>query len=251
MSDQFFEVSGVLGSQGPFGISGKPVPRKEGRVILSNLSRGGSEGGVQPSAGLKYVAEGVEIYRYGGKTYPVTAGNFLYVPEGSRGDVEIGRSEAANTLGLCVYLPDRPTSPQAADLDLPMIFPAACSELGRLLGGTVKKMVRDKGQRSAIASELLGRIVQDVEPLLEQTARIVDGINALKVATRYETLRRLNVARGYLHAVTDRQVELAELAKVAGVSRFQLLRSFRDAFGAPPAAYHRMLRLKQIGRAHV
>jgi transcriptional regulator GlxA family with amidase domain len=52
------------------------------------------------------------------------------------------------------------------------------------------------------------------------------------------------VARGYLHAVTERPVELAELAKAAGISRFQLLRSFRDAFGAPPGAYHRNLRLR-------
>lgn len=244
MSGQFFEVSGVLGPHIAFGETGRPIPRKEGRVVLSNLSRGGAEGAPQSSAGLKYVAEGVEVYRYGGKTYPVAAGNFLYVPEGRKGDVEIGRSDAANTLGLCVYLPEGPHGGEGADLDLPMIFPAACSDLGRLLSGTVKQMVRGNGQRSEIATQLLGRIVQDVEPLLEETAQIVEGIDALKVATRYETLRRLNVARGYLHDVTDRQVELAELAKVAGISRFQLLRSFRDAFGAPPAAYHRTLRLK-------
>jgi AraC-like DNA-binding protein len=244
MSGQFFEVSGILGPSIVFGLNGRPIAREDGRVVLSNLSRGSGEGAPQPSAGLKYVAEGVEVYRYGGKTYPVAAGNFLYVPEGTRGEVEIGRSEAANTLGLCVYLPDRPAGTEGGDLDLPMIFPAACSELGRLLSGTVNQMVRGKDRRPAIASELLGRIVQDVEPLLEETARIVDGVDALKAATRYETLRRLNIARGYLHAVTDRQVELAELAKVAGISRFQLLRNFRDTFGAPPAAYHRLLRLK-------
>lgn len=244
MSGQFFEVSGVLGPNMVFGIGGRPVPRDEGRVVLSNLSRGSGEGAPQPGAGLKYVADGVEVYRYGGKTYPVAAGNFLYVPEGKQGDVEIGRSDAAITLGLCVYLPAKGRSADAAELDLPMIFPAACSELGRLLSGTVKKMVRGRDQRPAIATQLLGRIVNDVEPLLEETVQIVDGIDALKAATRYETLRRLNIARGYLHSVTDRQVELAELAKVAGMSRFQLLRSFRDAFGAPPAAYHRTLRLK-------
>jgi AraC-like DNA-binding protein len=78
---------------------------------------------------------------------------------------------------------------------------------------------------------------------MEETLRMIAGIDAQKPSTRYETMRRLNVARGYLHEVTDRPVELAELAKVSGISRFQLLRNFRDVFGAPPAAYHRNLRL--------
>jgi transcriptional regulator GlxA family with amidase domain len=53
----------------------------------------------------------------------------------------------------------------------------------------------------------------------------------------------VNLARAYLHEVTDRAVDLQELARVAGVSRFQLLRNFRDSFGHTPAAYHRQLRL--------
>jgi len=165
------------------------------------------------------------------------------VPELQRGGVEIGRSDSSHALGLCVSLPGARRPPGRSELDLPMIFPAGCSSLGQLLGNTVRRMARSP-KRAQIAEGLLQQVGPDLEPLLEETARIVDGIDALKPATRYATLRRLNVARGYLHDVTDRPVELSELAKVAGISRFQLLRSFRDAFGAPPAAYHRTLRLR-------
>ncbi len=244
MVDHFFEVSGILGPDASFGASGAPVHRKKGRVVLSNLSRGSGESYAQPCPGLKYVASGVEVYRYGGKAYPVSAGQFLYVPELHPGDVEIGRSDSSSALGLCVYLPETDRAAGGNTVDSPMIFPAACSTLGRLLSETTSQMLRSGPRRAQIAETMLEQIAQHIEPLMEETSRIIDGIAALKPSTRYETLRRLNIARAYLHAVTDRSVELAELAKVAGISRFQLLRTFRDAFGAPPAAYHRNLRLK-------
>lgn len=248
MSAQFFEVSGILGPHVAFGPTGAPVPAQSGRVVLSNFSRGNSESSTQSAAGLKYVASGVEIYRYGRKTYPVPAGHFLYVPEMESGDVEIGRSEASSTLGLCVYLPAPAGSKPARHLDLPMIFSASCSQLGRLLSDGAKHMISSSPQRPLIAARLLQRAASQFESLMEETAGILEGLEALKAATRLETLRRLNVARGYLHSVTDRPVELAELAKIAGISRFQLLRNFRDAFGAPPGAYHRSLRLKLAKR---
>ena len=244
MVDHFFEVSGVLGPNVSFGASGAPVHRKKGRVVLSNLSRGSGESNAQPCAGLKYVATGVEVYRYGGKVYSVSAGQFLYVPELHPGDVEIGRSDSPSALGLCVYLPETDRPEGRNSVDAPMIFPAACSELGRLLSETASQMLRSGPRRAQIAESMLQKVAQHFDPLMEETTRIMDGIAAMKPSTRYEALRRLNIARSYLHAVTDRSVELAELAKVAGISRFQLLRSFRDAFGAPPAAYHRNLRLK-------
>ena len=244
MVDHFFEISGVLGSDASFGPSGAPVHRKKGRVVLSNLSRGNAESDAQPCPGLKYVASGVEVYRYGGKAYPVSAGQFLYVPELHPGEVEIGRSDSPSALGLCVYLPETERAIGGNRFDSPMIFPAACSELGRLLSETTSKMLRSGPSRAQVAENMLEQVAEHIEPLMEETCRIIDGIAALKPSTRYETLRRLNIARAYLHSVTNRSVELAELAKVAGISRFQLLRSFRDAFGAPPAAYHRNLRLK-------
>jgi AraC-like DNA-binding protein len=237
MAALFTEISGVLLPE-----PGAPVGQ-DGKVVLSNLRSGGSGSRGQATCGIKYVADGVEIYRYGGKSFVVEAGQFLIVPEQNEGEVEIGRSDSASAIGLCLYLPP-PLKPAAERLDAPMLFPAACSALGKALATSAAEMLRRKPAREAIARNLLGRVANDIEPLIEDTVRLLDGIDAMKPATRYETLRRLNVARAYLHSVTDRTVELAELARVAGISRYQLLRSFRDAFGAPPAAYHRTVRLE-------
>ncbi len=240
---EFLEISGVLNP------SYATTADAGGRVVLSNLTCGAAPSKPQPRACIKYVASGTEIYRYGGKTYAVRAGNFLIVPEGNGGEVDIGKLESTSTVGLCVYLP-KSDLPEGGRLDAPMLFPASCSTLGAALTAAAAEIMRPNAQRRVIAERLLAGIVRDMEPLVEETVRMIDGIDALKASTRYETMRRLNIARGHLHQVTHRQVELAELAKVSGISRFQLLRNFRDVFGAPPAAYHRNLRLR-LAKAEV
>jgi AraC-like DNA-binding protein len=55
-------------------------------------------------------------------------------------------------------------------------------------------------------------------------------------------------ARDYLRAHFADNVALAELAEIAGLSRFHLLRLFRAEFGVPPHAYQRMLRVEHAKR---
>ena len=235
----FSQVSGRLDGSLRRGV----VPGPEGKVVVSHLSAGSAASVPALRLGLKYVASGAEVYRYGGRTYGVSAGQFMIVPALTDGDVEIGRSSDGAAHGLCVYLPEVWEGP-ASGLDTPMLFPAKCSALGRLLAAAHASLRRAPRDAPAMAGALLARAAGDVEPLIEETVAQLDGLGSLRPATRYELLRRLNVARAYLHAVTDRPVELAELAAVAATSRFHLLRNFRNCFGAPPAAYHRRVRLE-------
>lgn len=58
-------------------------------------------------------------------------------------------------------------------------------------------------------------------------------------------------ARDYLHEHLFEDVRLTELAEVTAISKFHLLRAFRDRFGLPPHAYqlqHRIFRAKQLLR---
>jgi AraC-like DNA-binding protein len=61
-----------------------------------------------------------------------------------------------------------------------------------------------------------------------------------------DTFRRLCRARDFVHAHHAEPVTLAEIARVAGVSRYHFLRLFRDAFGATP---HEYLTRVRLGRA--
>jgi AraC-like DNA-binding protein len=217
--------------------------RPEGKVVLSDVTHGGHVGTRLHGTGIKYVAHGTEHYTIGGRHYAVRAGQFLCMSQSLEHDGEVRRG-GDRALGICMFVPAGGVAAAGADLfEVPLIFSAECSALGRLLRVRHKAMVQPAADRPALASNLLGAVETQLEPLMAETLSALDALPALKKATRYDSLKRLNVARGYLHDVTDRAVDLPELAAHAGMSRFQLLRYFRDCFGAPPATYHRQLRL--------
>lgn len=55
--------------------------------------------------------------------------------------------------------------------------------------------------------------------------------------------RELRQVRQILHEQLDANITLDELAALAGCSRYHLIRSFRQAYGAPPHRYRTLLRL--------
>jgi AraC family transcriptional regulator len=68
---------------------------------------------------------------------------------------------------------------------------------------------------------------------------------ATRAATRAELWRRANIARDYLHAHLAARVRLSEVAKVACLSPFHLLRVFQSAFGLTPHRYLNQCRLER------
>ena len=231
----FLELSGQLRS------GSLNVPDLPDLLVLSNLDRGASESRSGRRLSLKYVAEGLEIYRYGGRIFPVAAGQFLAVPPATIGDVEIGRSAGAGARGMCVSLDSNDFD---CGLDSPMLFPSQCSRLGRMLAGTHARMLNEPHRRNSAARSLIEEARHGVQPLLEEMVAQLGGIEAARAPTRYELLRKLNQARSFLHSVDHRAVQLPELARTAGISQFHLLRNFRSCFGHSPSAYHRRIRLE-------
>lgn len=240
MQFQFVELHGELRSGGIASAG------SSGLVVLSDLDRGAAESGARDQVSLKYVSEGTEIYRYGGKTYAVTAGQFLAVPARHAGVVEISRSSGERARGMCLTL-DASTIGRGG-LEAPMLFPARCSALGRMLSASHARMVGNPHQRGRAALQLMERVHEVFEPLLEETFGQLAGLDKVRASTRYELLRKLNVARSYLHSVDHRAVSLSEVAGEAGISQFHLLRNFRSCFGESPSAYHRRIRLEAAKR---
>jgi AraC-like DNA-binding protein len=52
----------------------------------------------------------------------------------------------------------------------------------------------------------------------------------------------------YLHEHAEKATTLDELAAVAGLSRFELVRQFHMSFGLPPHAYRTQLRINKAKR---
>lgn len=61
--------------------------------------------------------------------------------------------------------------------------------------------------------------------------------------------KRLALVRDYIEAHFREEIPIDELARLCGVSRFHLIRSFRAAYGIPPHAYLNQVRLGAARRS--
>jgi AraC-like DNA-binding protein len=73
----------------------------------------------------------------------------------------------------------------------------------------------------------------------------IASLPATRASTREELWRRVNRARDYLRAHLAAPVRLSELATVACLSPFHLLRVFQSAFGLTPHQYLNRCRLER------
>lgn len=111
----------------------------------------------------------------------------------------------------------------------------------------------------AVAGRLshLHRILEKPETGLERETVLITALVALfrrhgrtppQDSLRVDTPRAVAVALDYLEANFTENVSLAELAGLAGVDRFHLLRAFRRRLGLPPHLYQTQLRLRHARR---
>ncbi|CAN5577695.1 hypothetical protein BH18VER1_BH18VER1_10960 [soil metagenome] len=84
-------------------------------------------------------------------------------------------------------------------------------------------------------------MLQHERAVLSDIARLA----ALRASTREELWRRLNRGRDYLHANASEQMSLSDAARVACLSPFHFLRSFKQAFGVTPHQYLTQRRLER------
>ena len=230
--------------QGPLMPSGSTIAFDRPAVVWSSLDHGEAPSAALGGLTIKHVAAGAPVFHsFAGRTYKVSPGQFLCVPPGSSGSGEI-RKGGGRTHGFCLFIPATAAAPE-----LPVILPTACSALGRLLDSHAAAMASPAADRRGIAARVLAGAIAQLEPLLAEVAAQLDGLGMARPRSRFDAYRKLNVARAFLHDVTDRAVPLGELAEVAGMSPFQLLRRFQDGFGETPSVYHRRLRLRLARRA--
>ena len=98
---------------------------------------------------------------------------------------------------------------------------------------------------TALALEAPGLAVE--ESVLEAIAGLTPHLRGTAVTERRERGEHAAVRRARVHLQErwDQPVSLAELAGVAGLSRFELIRRFRQQNGLTPHAFQRDLRIAQ------
>ena len=218
------------------------APRPGGTLVFSRVGAGRSV--LTTSApSLKLVLEGEQVYEVEGRTVRVTSGQFLFLDAGDT----CHAGNKAEAVGLCVALPLAAPPGDAEPFDplvgRSLVFSARTSEIGRALDSYARTIARDPAAGQRLAPEVIRRSVSSIAEPLGTGRAAIEALGAAKASTRRALFERLERARGFLHANDGRCVTLAELAAVASLSQFHLARYFRAAFGQPPIAYHRGLRL--------
>ncbi|ADV82208.1 helix-turn-helix transcriptional regulator [Terriglobus saanensis] len=94
--------------------------------------------------------------------------------------------------------------------------------------------------------------LQQAESRLERDSLLVHYLPQFFQRDRSITNRSVSLSdtsgvehvRDFLHATWHNSVPLEDLAQIAGISRFHLLRTFRRRYGLPPHAYQMQLRVR-------
>jgi len=76
--------------------------------------------------------------------------------------------------------------------------------------------------------------------VLEQA---VGGINNVKNVSLERELSRLEAVKDYLHSNFLQKITLDQLARVSGLNKFKIIRSFKEEFSIPPHTYQTLLRI--------
>ena len=189
---------------------------------------------------------GVEQFEYGGGVYRATQGEVVLL---DAGQVHTGQGFDERGFGFrMLYVPES-TFREIAQ-------PSQC-------GGSKSLHFRTAVLNNVHATNGLlaaHRSFDSRAPMLEVESRFVNAFAyLLTVASSWRAPETsasapatLIEARDYLHENLVRDVSLAELAQIAGLSKFHLLRVFRERFGLTPHAYQlqqRILRAKRLLRA--
>jgi AraC family transcriptional regulator len=204
---------------------------------------------------VKMVVRGVESFFVGGQCLRLRTGEALLMPPG----IEYGSEITQPTESFSAFFPKslclqlgaaaRCQSGDALEASswafLPQIAPIPIHADAALLASMRAAREHLEHQAPERAEELL----QEAALRLMLTARELQAaeerLSLTRAGQRRELLRRLQRAKAYLHDNIARQVDLDSLAEVSHVSRFHLLRSFRQAFGLTPAQYQAELRLER------
>ena len=229
----------------------------DGNRIISSSVRRIQSASVNKGIGIKLVLDGMEHYNIDHKLYDVHANSFLVVNHGSEVICDFDYKSVKNAEGVCYYLEESLISEAYQSLtmneqqllDQPMedysmrfidsIFPL----FNNPLNGIFKPM----GHPSKWTKEEVSDHLFDIAKALIVHERKARGerkaLPAARSTTQKELYRRLVVAKTYLHDNLSEPLDMKTVARVACLSEYHFIRSFRLCFGSSPHQYLLHLRM--------
>jgi AraC-like DNA-binding protein len=209
---------------------------------------------VEPHAGgfsLKTVFRGSERYEFGDRRILVRQDEVLMVAPDRFYGSTIRSAEDTDSFSL--FFPPSWLAQSIAtgtghgiqrlvQTGLPALGLAAQPRLSAALRGLA--LALDAGGDPLFAQQHLAEVEAAVFAGGDELGPVLRRISVRNPARRAELLRRVLRARDRLHASLADELSLADLAEIAHLSEFHLLRIFRQAFGVTPACYRQRLRME-------
>jgi AraC-like DNA-binding protein len=196
---------------------------------------------VDPHTGnfsLKLVASGEERYNVDGTIVTLTPGKVMLVNGGQRYASGV---DGTATRAISLFVPDRAVRDlhgSVPEVHAAPFAPAARdTALVRRLDHTLRTPIIDGGIVEELAIQLLGGVLDQYRGLVSTTT-LADR----RRSTRDELIRRVMRAREFIND-TGGKVRLDAVAASACLSKYYLIRVFRDACGVTPMEFARRVRL--------
>lgn len=208
---------------------------------------------------IKLVLEGQELYTIDNHTYCVNANQFIVVNKHQSFDCWIDSKDTEEANAFCIYLAPQQVQEvynalynpaQLIDQEqmwappvfLNKVFDFSENQLGQFLKHLCSHLIRNRNHIDWDASDLFYRIT---EKLLFSQSKInqqLKNMDSVKCTTKEELYRRLSRAHQFILNNYKKDVSLDALAKIAMLSKYHLLRNYKQVYNQTP--YQQVLELR-------
>lgn len=184
---------------------------------------------------VKTVVCGSEWLERNHRTIRLDEDSFL-IESGSASTSHAGRSEARP---LALHFTPSQVDRALHGAALPVFRDHVRLKAGRIGAHlrTIETALQFGGAAPGWLDEQIVELLQGLVSAEQELDEAAQRINCVKAATRQELMRRLLLATDFIHGHYELPLQLDDIAKAARLSRFHLVRLFRQVLGVTPHAY--------------
>ncbi len=220
----------------------KEVNGRQNYIVKSQLFEFHSD--VESSGlSIKLPQTGVEIYNADGKEYKIKGGEFLVVNKGQDVNVDLESKELVES--ICIYLNSQIYSDIFESLKTQENLDfEVCSHQNFVQ--TEKYFIQDCGLSAILSSIATGKdfsafgeeeFILIAEKLAHHQAHqqnLIRKIKAHNYITKTEMMKRLRIAKSFIFDNYSKDINLDLIAQISCLSKYHLLRSFKDVYHVTP-----------------
>lgn len=204
---------------------------------------------------VKYVIEGCEKYTVNGKKFHLAKGQYLLANCFAEGSIKIDSPKPVK--GICIELSmdilsevvasyRRPDT-AIADLALDKFFStpeflenqynAAQTSTGKLLLDLDARLSKNPFHAHEFNHEFFYQLAEHLVIDNANLCQQIKAISSVKLATKKDLIRKLNTGKAFMDTNFSLPMDIAMIAKEAGLSPYHFFRLFKTVYGKSPYQY--------------